>query len=509
MNQRSRTANVSINMVAGLICQFVSLLANFVSRTVFIRTLGADYLGVNGLFTNVLMILSFAELGIGNAIVFSMYKPLATRDNEKLASLMQLYKKAYRRIGVIVAIAGSCITPFLKFIIKETPNVSESISLLYLLFLLNTVASYFFVYKKSIIIADQKNYIALLLTEGVHIVQIVLQSAFLYLTHNFVIYLLIQIICTVSGNVIASLIANRMYPFLKEKATPLSTEESQKIFKNVRALAVYKFGSVILNGTDNILISTMIGVVEVGLASNYVMIVNAASSILGKITEAFTASVGNLNVGGHSEKQYDVFQKMFFISVWIYGYASVGLITVINPFIEAWIGREYQLGMLVVGAIVVEFFVRGVHNAAYTYRTTLGYFVQGKYSAFAAALINIGLSILLCKWIGLAGIFIATPISRTVSTGIVDPVLIYRNSFNKNPILYYWDYAKYLILIVIIGVLCSWTLGFVNVSGWIGILLRAGIVTGIFNGLMLMIFRHTNMFRELVNSLKNLRTKSN
>lgn len=508
MNQRSRTANVSINVMAGLICQFVNLLANFISRTVLIRILGADYLGVNGLFTNVLMILSFAELGIGNAIVFSMYKPLATRDNEKLALLMQLYKKAYRMIGCVIAVVGLLITPFLNYVIKEPPDISENLSLLYLLFLLNTVASYFFVYKKSIIIADQKNYIVLLLTEGVHIAQIAAQVAFLYLTHNFVVYLVIQIICTVAGNIIASVIANKLYPFLKDKAAPLAKTESKKIFRNVQALSVYKFGSVILNGTDNILISAMIGVTEVGFASNYVMIVNAASSILGKITEAFTASVGNLNVGGHSEKQYSVFQKMFFISVWIYGYASVGLFTVFNPFIEAWIGKEYQLSMLVVGAIVAEFFVKGVHNVAYTYRTTLGYFVQGKYSALVAAVVNIGLSILLCRLIGIAGIFIATPISRIITTGIVDPVLIYRNSFHKNPILYYLNYAKYLLLIVFIGVICNWLLGFVNVAGWIGVLCYAGIVTVIFNGIMLAVFGRTTMFRELVKSLMNLRTKS-
>ena len=153
----------------------------------------------------------------------------------------------------------------------------------------------------------------------------------------------------------------------------------------------------------------------IGLVSNYVLIINAVTTILGKITDAFTASVGNLNASEQDKKQYEVFQKIFFISVWIYGYASVGLITVFNPFIEAWIGREYQLGTLAVSAIVAEFFVKGVHNAAYTYRTTLGYFVQGKYSAVAAAIINIGLSVLLCKWIGLAGIFIATPISRIIT----------------------------------------------------------------------------------------------
>lgn len=507
MNQRSRTKNVSINMVVAMICQIVNLLANFAARTVFIRMLGADYLGVNGLFTNVLTILSFAELGIGHAIVFSMYKPLAVGDRDKLASLMGLYKKAYRIIGSVVAVVGVSITPFLHYVIKNTPDVQENISLLYLLFLLNTVSSYFFVYKKSIIIADQKNYIVLSVTEGVHIAQIVVQILFLLITHNYIIYLIIQIFCTILGNIISSVIADRMYPFLKEKAMPLPKEESKSIFRNVKALAAYKFGSVILNGTDNILVSALVGVTEVGLISNYVLVTTAVNTILGKITEAFTASVGNLNAIGKAERQYDVFQKMFFISAWIYGYASIGLFTVFNSFIDAWIGKGYQLGMLVVGAIVAEFFVKGVHNVAYTYRTTQGYFLQGKYSAFVAAAINLILSVLLCKWIGLAGIFIATPIARIFSIGIVDPVLIYKNTFHKNPILYYINYAKFTALLITIGLLCWWVLSFVSIQGWIGVILRAGIVTVVFNGIMLILFAPTKMFRELLHSLKTLKAK--
>lgn len=504
----SRTRNVSINMIVGMVCQVINLIMNFVGRTVFIRTLGVEYLGVNGLFTNVLTILSFAELGIGNAIIFSMYKPLAIGEADKLGSLMELYKKAYRVIGIVVAAAGICITPFLGFIIKNTPDIVENLSLLYLLFLFNTVASYFFVYKKSIIIADQKNYIVLALTESVRVIQVVAQSIFLYLTHNFIIYLLIQIICTVLGNVVTAIAADKIYPFLRETAAPLEKEESQKIFRNVGALAVYKFGTVILNGTDNILVSAMVGVTAVGLVSNYIMITAAANSILSKITDAFTASVGNLNAVSQSEKQYDVFKKMFLITAWIYGYASVGLITVFNSFISAWIGRDYQLDMLVVGAIVVEFYVKGVHSVAYTYRTTQGYFLQGRKSALVAVVLNLALSIILCQWIGLAGIFIATPISRIFSIGIVDPVLIYTNSFHLNPIYYYLNYAKFVVLFVIIGELCHRVLSFVTISGWLGVVCQALIVTMIFNGIMLIIFAPTKMFREILGTVQGMMKKT-
>lgn len=501
---RSRTKNVSINMIVALACQAINLVLSFVSRTIFINVLGADYLGVNGLFSNVLTILSFAELGIGSAIVYSMYKPLAVGDTDKLGSLMALYKKAYRAIGIFVAVAGLCVTPFLDYIIKNKPNISENLSLLYLLFLFNTVASYFFVYKKSIIIADQKNYLVLTITEIVHVIQIVAQAVFLVLTHNFLIYLILQVGCTVLENIIAAVVANKMYPFLKQKATPLSREESKNIFKNVRALALYRFGSVILNGTDNILVSALVGVTEVGLVSNYVLLNSSCNAILTKITGAFTASIGNLNAISDDKKKYDVFNKILFISAWLYGYVSVGLLTVTKLFITTWIGNEYLLDTVTNIAIVAGFYVAGMQFATYTYRTTLGYFVQGRIAPLCAAILNILLSVLLCKWIGLAGIFIATPISRFFTNGLVDPILIYKYTFRKNPISYYIKYFAYILLFICIGIICELCVVKINIGGWLGVILDAGVVTLIFNGIMLLIFCRTKMFKELAESFMSL-----
>lgn len=495
---RSRTKNVSRNATIAIVCQVINLLLNFLIRTVFIRVLGAEYLGVNGLFTNVLTILSFAELGIGNAIIFSLYKPLAVDDKEKIKSLMRLYKKAYTIIGIVVAVAGLCCTPFLDFIIKGKPDIPENIALLYLLFLANTVVSYFFVYKKNIIIADQRNYIVLLVSQGAIIAKTVLQVAFLYMTHQYIIYLVIQIVFSLVENSICSVIANRLYPYLKEPAQALSKEESGKIFRNVKALAIYKFGSVILNGTDNILISALIGVREVGLASNYVLLTSSCNTILSRVTEVFTSSVGNLNATEGTEKQYDIFKKLFFITAWIFGFASVGLATVSQQFITAWIGEDYLLSNVVLLAIIVEFYVRGIHSVCYTYRSTLGFFVEGKWSAVAAALINLVLSIIMCQFWGLAGIFIATPIARVFSVGIVDSVLVFKKGFNKSFIEYYRMCGLYTVLFVVIGVLCNYILGLVTISGWKGVLLDIVIVTFVFNFIVITIFFKTKMFNEIV-----------
>lgn len=500
----SRTKNVSRNAIFAIVCQIVNLLLNFFIRTVFIRELGAEYLGVNGLFTNVLTILSFAELGIGNAIVFSMYKPLATSDTEEIKSLMRLYKTAYNYIGILVAVVGLGVTPFIKYIVKEKPDIPENIAVLYVLFLANTVVSYFFTYKKNIIIADQKNHVIIGVSQIVTLVKTIFQITFLMIAHQFLIYLLLQILFTVIENLVCSVIADKMYPYLKEEAMPLEKAKTNKIFTDVKALALYKFGSVILNGTDNILISAMIGVREVGLVSNYLLLTTSCNSLLNKITEVFTSSVGNLNATEGEEKQYNVFNKLFFLTSWIFGFASVGLLVVSQNFIMTWVGEDYLLSYAVLVAIVSEFYIKGVHSVAYTYRSTLGYFVEGKWSAILAAVINLILSIVLCWKLGIFGIFIATPISRVLSVGIVDPVLIFHRGFKKSVTKYYVRYILYTALYILIAIVCKLIVAQIPITGWQGVVLQILVVTIIFNSIVVLFFWRTKMFKEIINMFCNM-----
>ncbi len=501
---QSRTKNVSRNALVAVTCQIVNLLLNFIIRTVFIKELGAEYLGVNGLFTNVLTILSFAELGIGNAIVFSMYKPLAKKDKEEIKSLMRLYKTAYNYIGVFVAVVGLGVTPFLKFIIKEKPDIPEGITVLYVMFLANTAVSYFFTYKKNIIIADQKNHIVIGVSQIIILLKTIVQIVFLKLTHQFLIYLLIQIIFTILDNIVCSCIADKLYPYLKEEAKQLASDKTKKIFKDVKALALYKFGSVILNGTDNILISALVGVKEVGLASNYVLLTVSCNSIISRVVEVFTSSVGNLNATEGAEKQYNIFQKLLFLTSWIFGFASIGLILISQDFIVTWIGEDYLLSNAVLIAIVFEFYVKGVHSVAYTYRSTLGLFIEGKWSAMLAAVINLVLSVILCNLFGIFGIFIATPVSRIITLGIVDPVLIFRRGFNKNVSQYYYSYILYTAVYCGIAIICRLLLNTINIDGWGGIIVEIIVVTITFNTMVALIFGHTKIFKEILGMFKNV-----
>ncbi len=498
----SRTRNVSRNMTVALICQITNLIISFIARTIFIQTLGVEYLGVNGLFGNILTILSFAELGIGNALLYSMYKPLADGDKLKLCSLLKLYKKAYTVIGLVVGIAGFAVMPFLKFIIKDTPNIPENLYLLYFLFLLNTILSYAYVYKKSIIIADQKNWIVLLSKQGGHILMTIFQILVLLFTHNFILFLVLQFTFTLLENVVTAKIADKKYPYILEDSEELPNGERKAIFANVKSMAFYKFGSVILNSTDNIIVSSLVNLTTVGLVSNYVLLHGACNSILANIANAFTASIGNLNATGTPEQKYKIFQRLLFITAWMFGFASMGLIVLTKDFITVWVGEDYVLEMIVVIGIMSEFYIQGLHTAECTYRITSGLFVKGKYAPLAGSILNLILSFVLFKFIGLAGIFFATPIARMATIGIVDTLLIYKHVFHKSPILYYVTNALYLALFALFAFISYLAISEVSMDGWIGVVIKCIVFSIVFNGCIVIVFWRTRIFKDLRQSLK-------
>lgn len=474
MDNNSRTKNVVRNSSFALITQVINLLLSFIVRTLFIKKLGSEYLGVNGLFTNILTMLSFAELGIGNAIIFSMYKPAAKGNIEKVKSLMQLYKKAYTTIALIVFALGVCVIPFLKFIIKDVPNIKENITYIYILFLVNTSISYMYTYKKSIISVYQLDYIISIFDFSFNVLKNILQCISLIVLNNYIAYLLIQIICTFVENVIISIKANKLYPFLKEKnIKPLKKGEKHYIFSNVKSLVVYKFGNVILDGTDNIIISAMINTTAVGLLSNYTLIINSVKGILNKINSALTSTVGNLNAVESNEKKEKVLYDCLFVSFWIYGLVSIGIIVLINNFIYLWVGQEYVLSIYTVIALALSLFVDGLHIPAYTYRVTMGLFKEGKIAPFFTAIINIILSILLAFKYEITGILLATSISRLLTTTWYDPYLIYKRKLKTSPKEYIIKYIEYFIILVIGSFISYYTVNLITINGIVGLIVKA------------------------------------
>lgn len=493
----SRINNVTKNLKYAISGQILGILISFVSRFVFIRTLGAEYLGLNGLFTNILSILSLAELGIGPAMVYSMYKPLAENNKEKLKALMSLYRKSYTAIGLTIATLGILITPFLDFFVKGIPNISN-IKIIYLLFVLNSSISYFFSYKRSLIIADQKRFIATLYRYSFYFVLNVLQIIFLILTKNYFIYLILLISSTMLENIFISKKANQLYPFLKEKEIPkLHDEEKKSIVRNVKAMMYHKLGSTVVMGTDNLLISKFVGLIEVGIYSNYHLISNSLNMMFGLFFQSLTASVGNLGVSETEEKKLFTFQVINLAGFWIYAFSSICLFILFNPFIGLWIGNEYLFSLGVVLLIVINFYLTGMRKSVLTYRDALGLFWYDRYKPVFEAILNLVFSIIFVKRIGISGIFLGTTMSTIAVCFWVEPLILYKYGFKQSVKPYFIAYIKYTITTLFTGYVTLIFTSLILSQSLYGFIIKLILCILIPNCLFFVLFRKTDEFKYL------------
>ena len=474
----SRTKNSARNAVVAIISKIIYVIMSFVCRTIFIKILGTEYLGVNGLFTNILTMLSFAELGIGTAIIFKMYKSIAEDNEEEIKTLIHFYKRAYYIIGITILIVGLMIIPFLGNIVKNPPNISENLSFIYILFLIDTTISYFFAYKKSIITGHQKEYIISLINMLVMITLNVLQIIFLYITHNYIIYLLLKIFATMADNLIASKIANKMYPYIKDKKyTKMDKTQQISIFKDVKSLVFYQLGYVLANGTDNIIISMFLGVAQVGLLSNYTMIIFAITTLLSSMFNGLTASIGNLNTIKEKERKENVFYQIMFILFIVYGYITIAMTLLINKFIVIWLGQDYVLGLSISLALGFNFYIDGMRYVNYTYRNTLGLFKKGSFIPLTTSIANVVLSIILVKYVGMFGVLIATGITKLFILTSYEPYYIHKNAFGTSSAKYYKTYIYYFVVTIVAFITSGFIINMIPLNGIGGFIIDGIVIT--------------------------------
>jgi O-antigen/teichoic acid export membrane protein len=503
MNSSSRTYKALNNVKFSFICQVLYFVLSFVCRTIFIKLLGAEYLGINGLFGNILNILSLAELGFEEALIFRMYQPLATNDREKVKVWLEFCRKMFWYVSIIVGIVGLSIIPFLKYLV-QTPQVRESVTLLYLLFLFNSMTSYIYVYRCSLLIADQKSYIVNIYKLIFNIIMNISQIIALILTHNYIVYLLIMIFCNLLNNIFCSRKVTKEYPFLKDRdIKPLAKDEKKKLWVDIKSTALTKVGSMIYEQTDYIMISILLGIVYIGYISNYLIFINIINGAIGQVIGSISASIGNLNVLENEKKKLDAFNKIFFINSWIYGFISVGFMLFLNRFIgEIWLSAEYLLTIGVVYALIIKFYLNGVHFTAHIFRKSMGFFSQLRWVPLAAAVLNIILEVILFKKFGLIGIFVAPVLTRTFIVEPVDVYVTYKNGFKANMAQYYLRHLGYDALFVLLFLVIQLLYSFVKIKGVPGFLLGLLLTTVVFNGTMILIFHRTRMFKELLQRFK-------
>jgi O-antigen/teichoic acid export membrane protein len=489
----SRTQNSLRNAVVGVIGQFFVFILQFICRTVFVSTLSTDYLGVNGLFLNIINILSLSELGFGAAFQFSMYKPIVEKDYRKLTQIMNLFRRIYMIIAAIIFLVGLLLTPLLGDIVGKHEEI-QSLEIIYLLFLLNSVVSYIWAYKKSLIDASQKSYICSIYQKGSVVVLNILQIVFLIITHNYIIYLVLQIACSLISNWILALKADKMYPMIdkKDKSLPDKLVQS-KIYTNTKALAYHRIGWV-LGNTDNFVMSIFTSISTVGIYSNYTLIITNLSIFVTVFINSFSASVGNMGVTETSEKSREVFNTLQFISFWIHSLCSICLINLLNPFIKVWIGNKYLLPIGVVIIIVINFYISGMRKISFIYVDAYGIAYDTKYKAMAEALIKLVASIILVRKFGLIGIFIGTTIAY-ISVFWREVYSIYKNIFKCSPVEYFYNYARYTLFFVAANILIYRVCIFIPDGNIFLIFIRGVLIVVMFHVLLFVMFPQ---FRRLL-----------
>ena len=412
-----------------------------VNRKVLIDVLGIEYQGVNGLFASILTILGVAELGIGTAIIYNLYKPLAERDIPKIQSIIQFYSKCYWLIAFAMSGIGLIISFHLPFFVTES-SLPINLQVVFLLILGEIVATYTFAYKRSILQADQRNYLISTINTIFIVVANVLQLLILLYLKDYYIFLGSKLICRIIENVVVNIVVNHYYPFLKKKTDrPLDSNILYDIKQKIKGLLFHKIGTFVVNSTDNILISKFFGLALVGVYSNYFYVISSASAIVQQAFDGITGSVGNLIAVSDMKKRMLIFKQLNLLNIFISSLCVNCVLILINPFITIVFGDDYLLDDYILFALIFNM-ILSVHRLVYgIFKTAAGIQYEDRYVPIAECMVNLFMSLLLMHKLGLVGVYLGTTVSMICQYGITFPIFIYKKVLGGN----YIDYSIYLL----------------------------------------------------------------
>ena len=499
-----RTKFAIKNMSTTLLSHFISMFLGIFTQSIFLHYLGTEYLGLNGLFNNIVSMLCVVELGIGSAIVYNLYKPISDNNVEKIKSIMKFYKKCYYIIALIVFVIGLILIPFLNIIVSNTTIDRNLILIIYLLFIIDASCSYLLSYKRNIIYANQKNYYIDLIHICYLIILNVIQILIVVQTGNYIIYLSFRIIMRLIENIVISIVANKLYPFLKDREyDKIDKETLHDIIKKVKGLIVHKIGAYIVAGTDNIIISSFIGVSTVGLYSSYCMIITAISTIISQIFSSFKASVGNLLVGNDYDKSYIVYKRLQFMNFWLAMMSSIGIYIVMQNFITVWLGKKYLLSDFTLLTLAVCNYIYLTKLCISSFKEAAGIFYEDRIVPVIESIVNIVLSIIMVKTIGLPGVFIGTIGAYLITHIYTYPFIVFKKVFNKKPSDYYINMIFYLFTTIFICIVTLITSNLLIIdNNIVSLIFRIIFVLLIPNILIIIIFHNSDEFKYYLNILK-------
>lgn len=494
-SHKSRTHFTALNMSANVLGFGINLVLGFVCRIIFVRYLSADYLGLSGLFTNVISMLSLAELGIGGAITYALYEPLAKNDVRRTSALVALFGKIYKGIGIIVAVLGVAFAPFLHVLFKEPPRISENVTVIYLFFLFSTSVSYFASHKISVLRAAQKDYLVTGSSYINTIVMNLLQILVLIFTANYMYYLYLQVLFGIIYLIWISSLFRKNFPQLQLDNPPkISREEQRDLLKNVWAISVQRLGGVLVNSTDNMIISRFVGIVAVGLLSNYMLLISTLQGLISNLLISSTASIGNYNVTEDKISTEGLLQKIQFFLFSIYGWLAIVVFFVSHDLVVFLFGEKYVMSTAVSMILAINFYMVGMQTVLWTFRNAMGLFNFKKYLLLVTAVINLVLSVILGKLWGVFGVLLATAIARICTNWWYDPVVVFNHGLKTTTSSYYRDYFRYASITFATAALLYFPFSLMHFSAVINLILKTAVLTLLFFGFVYALFCRTEKF---------------
>ena len=459
MASKSRVKNSFLNLITGFGGHVLTLVLDFIVRTVFIYTLGKQYLGINGLFSDILSMLSLANLGIGTAIVYRLYAPLANKDLHRVKILVKFYKLAYRLIGILIFGLGLLVIPFLPLLIKDYPTLADrgiNAVQLFILYLLNSASSYWFLaYRTSVINANQERYLIQIFNIITHILTSITKIIILIFIKDFMVYTASGIGIGIAVSLIRGGYAKKLHPeFFENEPDSLNKQEISELFKDCGALFVYKINHVVIKASDTMVLSAFIGLGAVGMYSNYLLFYNTCVTLFGQILTSFKASLGNLYSTATAKVRYRYFKITTFLMAVIFGTAAVGIAVCANELISVWIGKDYVIPQPLPVLIGVELYFAGILDNLGQVRHVSGVFRQMWFRPILSAIVNIVVSIVLARFWGVCGVTLGTIAAFVLTNYLIDPRLIYKYTFeNYKPVSDY--YKSSLTYLGILSLICT------------------------------------------------------
>ena len=501
-NYRSRNTNVAMASFSGVLQQVISIAGNFLYRTVFLFILSKEYLGINGLFANVLQLFSLAELGIGSAIVYAMYQPFAEQNVKKIGALVRFYKKVYLLIAGTITAVGFLLYPFLHFLVNASQVPADvDLTLVYFLFLFQSVSSYFFVYKQAVLIADQRNYVVNFYSTALLLLSYGIRTAVLIGTRNYVLLLASDVIFTLGSNFVFSVWIHKSYSEIFRQKEKIGKEEKKKILSDTGGLFFHKIGTVVVSGTDNIILSKYISLAVVGIYSNYATIFSAVTGVAVRIFTGIVPTIADYVLKKTKEEAYRLFHRILFANLWISSFTSVCLYLLINPFISLWLDDTFLLPRSAVIFLCFQHYMQVSRLTANNFVNGCGLFMLDRIRPVIESLINLSLSIVLAIKIGIAGVFIGTVVSGLLTYFWREPHLLFRKFFQMKSRSYWLAQSLWIALTAVLCILCeSWFRCFGN--DLFSFVLKMVLSVLIPNTILTIVFFRTSQFRYYVSLVK-------